>query len=234
MKLEVRLGLRSQYRSWVMKLVKLRTSNKGYRYGLWVRNLIYGLLIMIFVVCYSVVPTAGDSIWNKDSASPYSTQKAYKEGDIINIIILESTSAKNIAGTKTDIKDDLGIKFSHTIQRLAPILGTSNQAAGRAANVYKGLGQTSRSSAVQARIAAWVTEVMPNGNLKIKGKHKVEVNDEIQEITISGIVRAKDISGANTVYSYQVANAELAVKGTGVVAETESPGWLTRLFNWLF
>jgi flagellar L-ring protein precursor FlgH len=75
---------------------------------------------------------------------------------------------------------------------------------------------------------------LPNGNLKIKGKHKVEVNDEIQEITISGIVRPKDISGSNSIYSYQVANAELAVKGTGVVAETEAPGWLTRLFNWLF
>jgi flagellar L-ring protein precursor FlgH len=47
-------------------------------------------------------------------------------------------------------------------------------------------------------------------------------------------VRAKDISGANSVYSYQVADAALAVKGTGVVAETESPGWLTRIFNWLF
>jgi flagellar L-ring protein precursor FlgH len=75
---------------------------------------------------------------------------------------------------------------------------------------------------------------MPNGNLKVKGRHRVEVNDEIQEISITGMVRAKDISGANSVYSYQVADAELAVKGTGVVAETESPGWLTRIFNWLF
>ncbi|MBU1026512.1 MAG: flagellar basal body L-ring protein FlgH, partial [Candidatus Margulisbacteria bacterium] len=47
-------------------------------------------------------------------------------------------------------------------------------------------------------------------------------------------VRPKDISGANSVYSYQVASAELSVIGTGAVAEAESPGWITRILNWLF
>jgi flagellar L-ring protein precursor FlgH len=192
------------------------------------------LLIVSLLIVNCSLPAAGDSIWNKDSASPYTTEKAYKKGDIVHIVILESTQAQNRAGTKTDVKDDLGLKFSHTLSGLAPVIGTDNKMSGQAFNRYNGLGQTSRLSNVQARIASWVTEVLPNGNLAIKGKHKVEVNNEVQEITITGIVRAKDISGANTVYSYQVANAELAVKGTGVVAETESPGWLTRIFNWLF
>ncbi len=194
------------------------------------------LLVIIWLLSlgYWSLPVRADSIWNKESASPYSTQKAYKIGDIVNVIILESTSAQNRAGTNTDVRDDLGAKFSHTIQGLAPVIGTNNQATGQFSNKYKGLGQTTRASNVQARIAAWVTEVLPNGNLSIKGKHKLEVNDEIQEITVTGIIRPKDISGANTIYSYQVANAELKVKGTGVVADTESPGWLTRIFNWLF
>jgi flagellar L-ring protein precursor FlgH len=187
---------------------------------------------LLLVFGFSIA--AADSIWNKESASPYSTEKAYKVGDIINILILESTSAQNKAGTNTDVRDDLGAKFTHTIQRLAPVIGTNNQAAGQVNNQYKGSGATTRSSNVQARISAWVTEVMPNGNLKIQGSHKVEINDEIQEIAITGMVRPKDISGANTIYSYQVANAELAVKGTGVVAEGESPGWITRILNWLF
>ena len=179
-------------------------------------------------------PSFADSIWNKESASPYSTEKAYKIGDIVNIVILESTSAQNKAGINTNIKDDLSSKFTHTLSALSSIIGTNNQAVGQWKNQYKGEGTTSRTSSVQARIAAWVTDVVPNGNLSIKGKHKVAVNDEVQEITITGIVRPKDISGANTVYSYQVANAELVVRGTGTVAEVESPGWLTRLINWLF
>lgn len=188
----------------------------------------------LLVVSCLLSVTFADSLWDKDSASPYSTEKAYKTGDIINVIILESTSAQNKAGTKSDIKDDLSLKFTHSIARLAPFLGTSNQAVGGAANKYAGSGQTSRTSNVSARISAWVKDILPNGNLAIEGKHKVEVNDEIQEITISGIIRPKDISGAGAIYSYQVANAQLSVRGTGVVAESESPGWLTRFLNWLF
>jgi flagellar L-ring protein precursor FlgH len=175
-----------------------------------------------------------DSIWTKDSASPYSTDKALKVGDIINVIVAESTSAQNQAATKSNVKDDLAAKLTHTIQRLAPIIGTDTQIGGQVSNNYAGTGQTTRSSGVQARISAWVTEVLPNGNLQIEGKHRVQVNDETQEITIRGTVRPKDISGANTIYSYQVANADLTVQGSGVVADTESPGFLTRLFNWLF
>ncbi|MFH1541850.1 MAG: flagellar basal body L-ring protein FlgH [bacterium] len=192
------------------------------------------IVICLLMVVSLMFPVGADSLWHDESASPYSTQKAYKVGDILNVLILESTSAQNKAGTDTDIKDDLGAKFSHTISRLAPLIGANNEASGQLYNRYKGSGQTSRTSKVQARVAAWVTDVLPNGNLSIKGKHKVEVNDELQEIAISGIVRPKDISGENTIFSYQVANASLSVKGTGVVAETESPGWLTRLLNWLF
>lgn len=182
----------------------------------------------------TAAPSFADSVWGENSASPYSTQKAYKVGDIINVIILESSNAKNLAGTKTDVSDDLGVKFNHTIQRLAPIIGTNNQVTGQFSNKYGGSGQTSRGSNVTARISAWVTDVLPNGNLAIKGVHRVEVNNEMQEITLTGIVRPKDISGANTLYSYQVANANLSIKGTGAVADSESPGWITRLFNWLF
>lgn len=186
------------------------------------------------ILCCCVALASADSIWNENSASPYSTQKAYKVGDIINVIILESSNAKNLANTKTNVKDDLSAKFTHTIQRLAPIIGKDNSLAGDVSNQYTGDGSTTRGSNVSARIAAWVTEVLPNGNLSIKGQHKVEVNDELQQITLTGIVRPKDISGVNTVYSYQVASANLSVRGSGAVADTAAPGWLTRLFNWLF
>lgn len=191
-----------------------------------------GMTVLLFI--FMTVPAFAGSLWNENSASPYSTQKAYKIGDIINVLIAESSSAKHLADTKTTAKDDLAAKFTHTLQRLAPIIGVSNQAAGQLYNVYEGKGQTSRGSSLQARIATWVTETLPNGNLAIKGQHKVEVNGEVQEITITGIIRPKDISGANTIYSYQVANANVSVKGEGTVADAEAPGWITRFLNWLF
>ena len=192
------------------------------------------VIILSLVIGGWSLPAGSDSVWSENSASPYSTQKAYKVGDIINIIILETSSAKSVAGSKSDVRDDLSGKLQHTIQRLAPVIGTNTQVTGQLSNKYAGDGSTTRGNNVTARIAAWVTEVLPNGNLSIKGAHKVEVNDELQEITITGLVRPKDISGANTVYSYQVASVNLSVKGTGSVADTSAPGWLTRIFNWLF
>ncbi len=189
-------------------------------------------IFVIFSLFGSIV--SANSIWNDQSASPYSTEKAYKVGDIISILISESTKAQNNAGTKTDIKDDLAMKLNHTLTQLAPVIGTNLQFNADWGNKYSGQGQTSRTNSVAARISAWVTDVLPNGNLSIVGKHKVTVNDEMQEITVSGIVRPKDISGSNTIYSYQVANAEVLIKGTGTVAESEAAGWLTRFLNWLF
>lgn len=196
---------------------------------------IISFILSLLLVTWSFPGLAGaDSVWNQESASPYSTDKVYKIGDIINIIVIESTSAQNKAGTKSDVSDNLSMKLTHTLQRLAPYIGTNNQVVGSVDNKYTGQGQTSRTSSVQTRISAWVTDVLPNGNLQIKGSHRVAVNEETQEIAITGLVRPKDISGANTIYSYQVANAQLSVSGKGVVADSESPGFLTRLFNWLF
>ncbi|MBI5699509.1 flagellar basal body L-ring protein FlgH [Candidatus Saganbacteria bacterium] len=196
-------------------------------------KLIIGISLVMAVSSFGFSVNA-DSLWKKSSSSPYSPEKSFKVGDIITVLINEISSAQHKAGTKTDIKDDLGLKFTHSIDRLTPLIGTNNTAAGQWSNKYGGSGGTERSSNVTARVAALVTEVMDNGNMRIEGKHKVNVNDENQEIVISGIVRSKDISVNNTINSYQVANAEVAISGTGVVQEAESPGWLTRILNWLF
>ena len=200
-------------------------------------DLIVRICFVVLILTFVVLPSASvmaDSLWNDNSASPYSPSKAYKVGDIINVVILENTTAQNQANTKTNVSDNLSSKFTHTLQRLAPIIGMNTQVNGQLQNQYTGDGSTSRGNNVQARIAAWVIEVLPNGNLQIKGRHKVNVNDEVQEITLTGTVRPRDIAGSNTVYSYQVANAELTVSGAGAVSDTAQPGWLTRIFNWLF
>ncbi len=190
--------------------------------------------LVIGLVCLAATFSRADSLWNETSASPYSPTKAYKLGDIINVVILENSSAKNSATTKSNVTDNLSAKFTHTLQRLAPVISTNISMVGQAANQYTGDGSTARGNAVTARIAAWVVDVLPNGNLAIKGRHRVNVNEEEQEITITGAVRPKDIAGSNTVYSYQVADAQLTVSGTGAVTETAQPGWLTRIFNWIF
>lgn len=195
---------------------------------------IRGVWVTFFILLITSAASA-DSLWVKTAASPYTTQKAFKVGDLITVLVLETTSAAQKAGTNTGFKDDLSLGITNTISKISKIIptGTSNL-QGSFSNKYAGTGQTSRSSAVQAKISATVTEVLPNGTVRIKGTHKVKVNDETQEILVSGLVRAKDISLENTILSYQVAEADIEVKGSGTVGSSSQPGWLTRFLNWLF
>lgn len=192
------------------------------------------VLLAIIVSLLAVSTANADSLWKKTSSSPYTPDKSYKIGDLITIIVVENTSAQQKAGTNTNVKDDMGLKLTHTFDRIASLIGKDTAADLTVKNKYAGAGSTQRASVVTTKIAATVTEVMDNGNIKIDGSHRLDVNDETQEILVSGVVRTKDISAANTIYSYQIANAEVSVRGSGVVQEAESPGWLTRIFNWLF
>ena len=192
------------------------------------------IIIVLLLLSLIYMPAIADSLWNETSSSPYTTAKSFKIGDIVTVLILESASAIQKAGTDTNVSDGLSASFDHTIERLTPTIDTSNMAAAAAKNQYKGVGSTTRSSNVQAKVAAVVTKVLNNGNLLINGEHRVSVNQEKQVIVISGMIRPKDVSLDNTIYSYQVANATVSVKGSGTVQEAEEPGWFTKVINWLF
>ena len=196
------------------------------------KKLKLSIALLLTASLLPIFPVFADSIWERTSTSPYSVSKSFRVGDIITILVLETTSAIQKAGTDTNVNDNLSTTLDHTLTRLN--IQPSNYVKATAGNTYKGLGSTTRTSNVTAKVAAVVIRVMPNGNLMISGDHRVEVNDEIQTIRISGMVRPKDVSLQNTVYSYQVAGADVSVKGKGVVGEAESPGMFTRIFNWIF
>jgi flagellar L-ring protein precursor FlgH len=98
---------------------------------------------------------------------------------------------------------------------------------------HEGKGSIDRSDRLTAQIPARVVKVLDNGNLVIEGRRAVLVNDETQTATISGVVRPQDITGANTVLSSQIADAEVQVVGSGVLSEAQRPGILYRLLDWL-
>lgn len=184
--------------------------------------------LIIFLLSFSFAYS--DSIWNSASSSPYSVSKSFKVGDIVTVLILETTSAVQKAGTNTNANDSLSLAFnSNLVNFYHP--GRAISASG--GNTYKGLGDTSRTSNVTAKVAAVVVQILPNRNLVIQGEHRVEVNNEVQTIMISGVIRPKDVGLQNTVYSYQVADAIVSVKGNGAVGDAESPGVFTRIMNWI-
>ncbi len=172
-----------------------------------------------------------------------SKRRGYQIGDTITILVSQSTSAEHEAGTRTNKRSNLGADFFDYWDQVAFNTGDSaddsslrkrQQYILEGRDDYSGLGQTTRKSRVNAVVTAVVTEVFPNGYLYVVGENKVKVNEETETVRIAGIVRPDRISPKNTVFSHEIANVELSVKGVGVVASKQNPGIMTKVFNWFF
>jgi flagellar L-ring protein precursor FlgH len=96
---------------------------------------------------------------------------------------------------------------------------------------FAGGGTTNRGSKIEATLTCEVIEVKPNGNLRIWGWKEIRVNDETQYVVIQGIVRPRDIQMDNTVTSDLVAQAQIEITGSGVIADRESPSIGTRILD---
>ncbi|TGT25511.1 flagellar basal body L-ring protein, partial [Mesorhizobium sp. M4B.F.Ca.ET.169.01.1.1] len=70
-------------------------------------------------------------------------------------------------------------------------------------------GEIKRSENLELNVAAVVTEVLPNGNLMIRGSQEVRVNYELRVLTIAGMVRPADIGAENTISYQRIAEARL-------------------------
>jgi len=166
------------------------------------------------------------------SRSMFTDIKAFEVGDLITVIIAENSRASNKAKTTTEKKTEAGTEGTVGLGPLdfIPLWGAS----GRDEIKYDGKGQTEKSGSLQARMTVRVIAVLPNGDLAIEGNRVVTVNDDEETLFLSGLVRSRDISNGNTIYSHQIANAKISSKSKGTVNSGNRPGFITRLINWIF
>lgn len=163
--------------------------------------------------------------------SLFSDNKAAAPGDAVTILILESTQASNNSATSAGRKSDLGLNASGSfgssnVPNTALSLGTNND--------FEGSGSTKTTGMISAKISATVDSILANGNLIISGSKKVSINGEDQIIHIKGKIRLSDIRPDNSVYSYNISDAEITFEGNGIINSAQKPGLLTKLFHWLF
>jgi flagellar L-ring protein precursor FlgH len=85
-----------------------------------------------------------------------------------------------------------------------------------------GTGSLQRQEQIIATVAAVVTGVLPNGNLMIQGSQEVKTNNELRELTVSGIVRPEDISSTDTINHTQIAEARIEYGGRGDLSRVQN------------
>jgi flagellar L-ring protein precursor FlgH len=96
---------------------------------------------------------------------------------------------------------------------------------------FEGDASADQSNRLQGNISVTITDVMPNGNLVIRGEKWLKLNTGDEYIRISGMLRSLDVGLDNMVSSTKLANARIAYSGTGELADSQRQGWLGRFFN---
>jgi len=187
------------------------------------------LLIISFLVIAGNL-NAQDMRANSFS-SLFSDNKANRIGDAVTILVVESSQASNNAETTSGRSSELGFGANAS-------LGKSSVPEAKVGvgsnNEFSGSGSTKTTGLIRTKISATIDSVLDNGNLVIKGSRKITINGEEQIVKIKGIVRSADILADNSVYSYSISEAEINFEGSGIIADAQKPGWLTRFFHWIF
>ena len=158
--------------------------------------------------------------------------KAHRVGDVLTIVLAETTSASKSAITKTtkttSVANTNPTLFGKT-GGLKILNTTLNGADG-----FDGEGTSTQSNSLAGSLTVTVMDVQANGNLVVQGDKTLKLNQGDEFVHVSGIVRRNDIAADNTVTSDKVADAHISYSGRGVIASANSMGWLARFFNSVF
>jgi flagellar L-ring protein precursor FlgH len=173
---------------------------------------------------------SANSLWRPGSRTFLRDQRAASVGDLITILvsIKDTADLSNSTERSRDNSENMGIPRllgldSSYTRFLAKGIDPSRLVEASSANTSAGNGRIQRNEAVTMRIAATVTQVLPNGNLVVRGRQQVRVNHEMRDLNIAGIIRPQDIASDNTVQHDRLAEARIAYGGRGTVSDVQQP-----------
>lgn len=188
----------------------------------------------------SGLPSRADSLFpDSNSGGLISDQvgdrrMAIGPGSLVTVVVTENIQAEQAATTRTvkDSKVTSSWDFGSIFGQNNP--GSSNGIEMNGKSDFNGDGVTRRGGNITMLVAAQVTEILPDGSMRIKGSKELVVNDEKSTVVITGVVRPWDIGIDNRIPSERVAGFQLEYQGAGPSSAKNTPGLMTRLFNWLF
>jgi flagellar L-ring protein precursor FlgH len=185
-----------------------------------------------------VVERQPNSLWRPGSRAFLKDQRASQVGDILTVVIeiedeasiSNSTERSRSAGEDASASSILGYEAS--LGSLLPqAIDPTNLIDLDSTSNSEGAGSVNRDESINLRVAALVTQVMPNGNLVIAGRQEVRVNFEVRELQVVGLIRPADITSTNTVSYDQIAEARIAYGGRGQISDVQQPRYGQQIYD---
>jgi len=188
-------------------------------------------------------PPPPGSLWHPELASNYQVLdvRAHFPGDLLTIVISESSTGKKDASTdakasssiSANVEDFFGIPAG-MFKFLPKGLKPDSLVKAKEERESSGEGETKRTGTLTASITVRVVAVDAGGNLRVQGDKVVSVNREDQHIVLTGMVRPEDIANDNSVLSSRLADARIDYYGRGTVGSKQGTPLVHTLFDWVW
>lgn len=174
----------------------------------------------------------------------YFRSKASRIHDSVTIIVNESTSSE--MSTSNDLKRDTSNDFTLTnwlTPKLSGGLGTTQHGAAAGGNTpqfswsgsrkHKSDSSIDRSQTFSSTLTGEVIDVLPNGYLTIQAKKSVNVNGEIQVVTVTGTVNPDHMDSNSAVKAEYLMDMKVDFSGTGPMSRMNKRGWWSKAWDFL-
>jgi len=182
-----------------------------------------------------------NSLWRPGSRAFFKDQRASQVGDILTVLVEIKDNAKlnNATDRSRDAAETAGLSnflgletklnmiFPDAVDPTKLVNGASNSST-------VGSGSVNRTEDIKLKIAAVITQVLPNGNMVLTGTQQVKVNAEVRELQVAGIIRPADITSINTIDYDKIAEARISYGGRGIISDAQQPRYGQEIYDILF
>ena len=169
---------------------------------------------------------------NSRSDAWFGRGRNFQVGDIITVLLNESTQANRSQNSEVNRNTSNNIVPSGVTSKIAGMSGyLTGLNLNSSSNDSKSKGSADHNASLTGSVAVTVIEVLANGNLVVRGEKKLGLSEGTEVIQVSGVIRPQDIGPNGTVQSLRLANAQIAYRGTGDLANVARVGWGTDMLN---
>ena len=173
------------------------------------------------------------AIYNSvQSDNMFGRGRNFQVGDVITVLLDERTQGSRSTSTNVsrEAKNNIVPPVVSTV--LGNIRGIpTGLNFNEGTNSSSGTGKADQTASLSGSLAVSVVEVLPNGNLVVRGEKQLSLSEGSEVIQLSGVIRPADVSPNNTVLSRRLAHSQIAYRGLGDLATASSPGWGTKLLT---
>lgn len=179
-----------------------------------------------------------NSLWRSGARAFFKDQRAVRVGDILTVMIeIEDEAQINNSTTRSRSNaDSAGIGglfgYESSLNQILPDAVNPSRLVDLSSTLSnQGAGKIDRDESIKLKLAAVVTQVLPNGNMVLHGRQEVRVNFEVRELQIAGIVRPEDIKTDNTIAYDKIAEARISYGGRGHISDVQQPRYGSQVLD---